>query len=627
MARGGNDDLKIMHKAFDKCLDPRMLDRVLSKNDVLALVPAWKSVSSRIRNESFARVWCLVINRRTQRVTRSAKADLCSLLGITALFQLASTCLFFSDATKRFVLCPGCKRLPRQFRLPCGHCTCACTAPRCPSCEFRLPDDWGNEDYQSISKLSNQDPRTATSALAERAEIADNLNITDGPPCILLGKTHEQVIDFLQSAITLLENSRAAGHLPQVGIMQVQERPFDVHEEQGSACAASSSTSVLDVSPAPGATPSHLSSQAAGHKAPLTTLEWRYEHTDGGVFATLTNSILGNDVRSIQPAKSKKDAEHLALTDLKHKLESESLKDLQERYQRVFKTSPVWGEVHQSAGPPPKFQTSLIHQGENIISDWQGSKQNAKRSALAKALGGCQDTASAASVSLQVAGSASTSSSTSGSLLAQLQERYQRTFKKTPAWGQIQQSPEQPPKFRASVIHQEQQVAGDWAGSKQDARCSAMANLLVPHGPSLSELQETYQRTFRKSPDWRQVQKSEEIPPRFQASLIHQSEQLVGNWSGNKQDAKRFALAMALWCGQDAPSQDEPSQNLSLEALQETYQRTFKQSPAWATVEVNPEDKQQFKAAFCHEGRIITGSWECGKKSARASALRRLLGS
>merc|ERR1712242_602985 len=102
------------------------------------------------------------------------------------------------------------------------------------------------------------------------------------------------------------------------------------------------------------------------------------------------------------------------------------------------------------------------------------------------------------------------------------------------------------------------------------------------------------------------------------ASLTHECEQVVGNWSRNKQDAKRSALALVLLCFQDASSELAPSENLDLKALQESYQRAFKQSPTWESVEVNAEDEQKFRATFCHDGRTIIGSWERGKNLAKA---------
>jgi len=144
--------------AFNVCLDPNVLDRLLSRHDMLALVPAWKAQADRMRNNSLARAWYLLINRRPKGESRNKQADLCSLLGITALFAVAPTCRSLLDATERFVICPGCNRHPKQFRLACGHATCACTNPMCPRCNCYF-DAY---DSQSMATMTDQDPRSCT---------------------------------------------------------------------------------------------------------------------------------------------------------------------------------------------------------------------------------------------------------------------------------------------------------------------------------------------------------------------------------------------------------------------------------------------------------------------------------
>jgi len=131
-------------------LTPHVLDQLLLHSHMLGYVAACRDTSRQIRCQSMSRAWCLLINRRATGGSRGGpgKEDLCALLGIRALCDLAPTCRSVHDATLRLALCPGCLRgqlQPRdaekgrkskRFRIKaCGHTTCGCAwLEGCPKC-------------------------------------------------------------------------------------------------------------------------------------------------------------------------------------------------------------------------------------------------------------------------------------------------------------------------------------------------------------------------------------------------------------------------------------------------------------------------------------------------------------
>ena len=115
-------------------------------------------------------------------IHRVSRFDICSLVGMISLCDLASTCQDLHWMTRRQIICPGCLVRPRQYALPCGHKMCGeshCAHPRltsnerllssahCPVCGCNLRR---KNSEQLIPRLtpatnsdpSNPDPRTAT---------------------------------------------------------------------------------------------------------------------------------------------------------------------------------------------------------------------------------------------------------------------------------------------------------------------------------------------------------------------------------------------------------------------------------------------------------------------------------
>eukprot|EP00929_Paragymnodinium_shiwhaense_P035240 TRINITY_DN19051_c0_g1_i2.p1 TRINITY_DN19051_c0_g1~~TRINITY_DN19051_c0_g1_i2.p1 ORF type:complete len:841 (+),score=148.90 TRINITY_DN19051_c0_g1_i2:189-2711(+) len=261
-----------------------------------------------------------------------------------------------------------------------------------------------------------------------------------------------------------------------------------------------------------------------------------------------------------------------------------SMMTLNEEYQRRFLASPVWKvETSHLSSVQPQFRAKLVHGGGEVIGLWMNSKSDAKRTLLEEVLArnvlgrgapsgvasppedesAVQGELSAGSPpsrsdvtqrkeppasalgSLSDVRGATSLTTTSDTTLTALQERYQQMFRSSPTWRGVEISADVPSRFRATVHGTD--VTGDWMNGKQEAKYSALDRVLgeaLPAAitPSLRELQELYQSTFRVNPKFVDIKESADCPPRFLATLLHDDRKLLGDWSSSKQSAKCSAL-------------------------------------------------------------------------------------
>jgi len=462
--------------------------------------------------------------------------------------------------TKKSLRCPCRRSLPVWVCEACvdrGLVVCpACNATAGP---LDVCTDSGMRSVQSFEEAHTA---SGSSVPASAGRMMDGPGATRaGGPCaaLLSPSSRDDLLDYLHSAITILENTPEAEGSPfRIGPDEPQLSSGGA--EAAAAAGASSSSAAVSSTAADARRPDalediHQKSLVSALNERLQRMfrpvpgqqlmDWEFgRDSSGGFVATVTINIPECEpirVRGVCAASSKSKAQELAV-----RVALPALERLIGSANRTDDRLPPRG-----AGTRPAEE-------------------------------------SPASASSPAAAAAERPNNSSGRDLPTLLQEFQRRFRTTPAWEDMEKNPKDEQLFRASLKFPNGSVVhGDWVRGKTEARHSVLMKIMLApgeHGAGGLE------------------------------PMDGAEPQVVG--------------AAAAASSSAAVPAERPGGGRagSLTALQEQFQRRFRASPSWGPIERSSEDAQLFRVQVsAPSGPPAQGDWARGKAEAKVSALRRIL--